>query len=293
MGQLPSLAKRSGSRLLFPPRLARLYRLRALESPIHAFRIEPAAARPGLVSQVDDAQDLLRGSVESDPVRIGGHEVRLAVAFDALVLVARPIELIAGGRQRVRRILSLLAHLVELRARHAHVISLDRQNAGCRLNKLLLLQDRRGAGVSGDADILEQHPAEKEVHVVGEGVELGKSRTFGCSREPGLEINRRTADRLAAERLAAEADMRELVLSQLFGEFANRLALEVDLTPTFDVAGIGAGIGCIDAFARGGAQIILGFHVLEIERELENVLVLDVRLVPCPETHRRWHTGLR
>src|SRR5829696_7848713 len=183
MGQLPSLAKRSGSRLLFPPRLARLYRLRALESPIHAFRIEPAAARPGLVSQVDDAQDLLRGSVEGDAVRIGGHEIGLAVTLNALVLVPRP--------------------------------------------------------------------------------------------------------------LAVEADMRELVLSQLFGEFANRLALEVDLTPTFDVAGIGAGIGCIDAFARGGAQIILGFHVLEIERELENVLVLDVRLVPCPETHRRWHTGLR
>ncbi len=81
----------------------------------------------------------------------------------------------------------------------------------------LFLQDWRSACIGCDADILEQHATEQEVHVIGEGVELGKSR-LGCSGESGLEINRRTAHRLTAERLPVEADMPELVLGQFFSE---------------------------------------------------------------------------
>ena len=213
----------------------------------------------------------------SQTTGIGGNEIGLAVTLDALILVLWPVKFVAGGRDRVCGFLRFFTHLVELRASHAHVVRFDGEDAGRRLNELLLLEDGGCAGVGRHANILEEHPAEKEVHVIGEGVELGKSCTFGCSREPSLEIDRRTADRLPAKRLAIEADMSQLVLGQFFGELANGFALKVDLAPSFDLARIRASVGYVDAFARGGAQIVFGFHVLEVERELENVLVLDVR----------------
>jgi hypothetical protein len=172
---------------------------------------------------------------------------------------------------------ALLAHFVELRAGHAHVVGLDGEDARRRFHELLLLQDGGSAGIGRDADILKEHPAEKEIHIVGEGIELGEPRSLGGSREPSLEIDRRTADRLPAKRLAIEADMSQLVLGQFFGELANGFALKIDFAPSFDVARIRAGVGRIDAFAHGGTQIVLGFHVFEIERELENVLIFNVR----------------
>ncbi len=107
--------------------------------------------------------------------------------------------------------------IIKLRAGHAHVIGFYRQDSGRCLYELLFLQNWRSACIGCDADILEQHATEQEVHVIGEGVELGKSR-LGCSGESGLEINRRTAHRLTAERLPVEADMPELVLGQFFSE---------------------------------------------------------------------------
>src|SRR5215207_5294367 len=100
----------------------------------------------------------------------------------------------------------------------------------------LLLQDGGRPGVGRDADILEEHAAEKEVHVVGEGVELGQPRSLGGGGEASLEIDRRPADGLAAESLAIEPDMGELVLGQFVGELPDGLVLELHLVSAFDAA---------------------------------------------------------
>jgi hypothetical protein len=53
-------------------------------------------------------------------------------------------------------------------------------------------------------------------------------------------------------------------------------AVEVSFWAAFDLAGAGACVPRLNAFAGGGAQIVLGLQVFEVERELEDVLVLDV-----------------
>src|SRR5688572_7053989 len=98
--------------------------LRTLEGSVHPLRIEPAAADARLVRQVHDAQDLLRRAAEGDAVRVGGHNVGLAVTLDTLILVLRTIELVAGARDCVCGLLGFLPHLIELRAGHSHMISL-------------------------------------------------------------------------------------------------------------------------------------------------------------------------
>src|SRR5215203_4708765 len=109
--------------------------------------------------------------------------------------------------------------------------------AAC-FHELLLLQDGRGPGIGSDADILEEQSSEEEVHVIGERVELRQPSPFGGCREASLEIDRRPADRLAAERLAVEADVGELVLGQFLGELLDVLAMKLDLMAAFDVASV-------------------------------------------------------
>jgi hypothetical protein len=221
-------------------------------------------------------QDLLRRAAEGDAVRIGRHKIGPSVTLDALILVPRPVQFVAGRRDCVCGFLRSLAHLIELRASHAHVIGLNGQDAGSRLNELLLFQDGRCSCVGRDADILEEHAAEEEVHVIGERIELRKPGPLGCSCKTGFEVDCRPADCLVAQRLAVEPHVRQLVLRQLVCELPDRFALEIDLTSSFNVAGIGAGIGGIDALPGRSVQVILCLHVLEIERKLEDVLVLDL-----------------
>ena len=146
---------------------------------------------------------------------VEGTMVRLAVDPDALVHLLRTVELIAGVGHRVRRVPSCLAHLVELRPGHPHVIGLDGQNAGCRRQKFLLLQEGRRTGIGRHADILEEHAAEQEVHLASERVEIiAEPCGLRHSSEAGVEVDRRPIDRVATECLAVISNMRELVLGQ-------------------------------------------------------------------------------
>ena len=95
------------------------------------------------------------------------------------------------------------------------MIGLNLQNGGGRFDELLLLEQGRRTGIAGHADILKQHAAEQEVHVVGERVGLRQAGRLGDGREAVLEVNRRAVNRLAAQGLAVEADMREFVLREL------------------------------------------------------------------------------
>lgn len=56
-----------------------------LSVPFNALRIKAAAARPGLIGEVNNTEDLLRCAPEGDPVRVGQHEIGLAVTLYALV----------------------------------------------------------------------------------------------------------------------------------------------------------------------------------------------------------------
>jgi len=98
---------------------------------------------------------------------------------------------------------------------------------------------RTGAApIGSDPEILKEHSSEEEVHIIGERVELREPGSFGGCREACLEIDRRPADRLTAERFAVEADVGELVLGQFLGELLDVLAMELDLMATFDVASV-------------------------------------------------------
>src|SRR5215207_5937075 len=71
--------------------------LGGLERAVHALGIKAPAVDARLVGEIDDAQHLLRRATKNHTVRRGRNEVGLASAFDALVLVARTIKLVAGG----------------------------------------------------------------------------------------------------------------------------------------------------------------------------------------------------
>src|SRR5215217_7820275 len=118
------------------------------------------------------------------------------------------------------------------------MVGLDGEDAGRCFDELFLFQDGRGPGIGSNADVLEEHSSEEEVHIIGERVELWEPGSFGGCREASLEIDRRPADRLAAERLAVEANVSELVLGQFLGELLDVLAMEFDLMAALDVAGI-------------------------------------------------------
>src|SRR4029453_8333711 len=73
---------------------------------------------------------------------------------------------------RVGGLLRSRASLIELRARHAHVVGLNREDSRNVALLGLVLNQRRGAFVAGDADILEEHATEQEVELVGERAEV-------------------------------------------------------------------------------------------------------------------------
>jgi hypothetical protein len=170
----------------------------------------------------------------------------------------------------------LVAHLKEMRTGHPHVIGLDREDAGRCVEELLLLDQRGCAGVGGNADILEQHAAEQEAHFIGEGIEIGKTGSLRSCSETSIEIDGRPAHRLTAQRLAVEPHMRQLILGQFLAKLSDSLVLEGDLAAACHFAGIGTDIGGLNALSGRCPQIILGFHIFEVQGELENVLVLDV-----------------
>src|SRR3954469_10535778 len=99
-----------------------------------------------------------------------------------------------------------------------------------------------------------------------------RSDRLGNGREAGLEIDLRAADGSAAERLAIEPHMGTFVLGDLLDELPDRLALEVHLAAALDLADRRAGVGGVEALPGRGAEVELGFHVLEVQGELQNVL---------------------
>jgi hypothetical protein len=174
--------------------------LRALEGAVHAIRIKAAARRAVLVGKVDDAQDFLGRAREGDAIFCRGYDIGLSLDADALILVFGSIHLVARIGERIRGLPGLFTHAVELGSCHTHVVGFDRENAGCGFDELLLLDKRCRARIGGDANILEQHAAQKEGHVVGEGVEIfGEACRLGGSLESGVEIDGRTRDCLVAQ----------------------------------------------------------------------------------------------
>jgi hypothetical protein len=103
----------------------------------------------------------------------------------------------------------------------------------------------------------------------------GQSGSLSCGLETGVEVDRRSRYGVPAERLAVEANVGQLVFRRLFDELADRLFLELGFVSTHHPTGVHTGIGVADALAGRGAQIELSLHVFEVQRERENVLVVD------------------
>src|SRR5215207_1640325 len=79
-------------------------------------------------------------------------------------------------------------------------------------------------------------PPSRKFMSLAKGSNSGSPAPFGGSREPSLEIDGRPAHRLAAQPLAVEPDVRQLVLGQFLGELTDGLALERHLVAAFDRA---------------------------------------------------------
>jgi hypothetical protein len=69
--------------------------------------------------------------------------------------------------------------------------------------------------------------------------------------------------------------MGELVLGEFLDELADGLVVEVGLAAALDLARARAGVGGVEALPGRRAQLELGFHVFEVQGELEDVLVLE------------------
>ena len=188
--------------------------------------------------------------------------------------------------------------LVEKRARHAHVVGLDGEDAGDVSLLGLVLDQRRGALVPRDADILEEHPAEEEVELVGEGIEVvAEPGRLTDGGETARQIDRRTVDRHVSQALAVVPDVGQLVGGQLLGKLADGVGREGHQAATGDLARLRADVLLAEALAGGPAQVVLRLEVFEIEGEVEDRVVVDLCLSgaigvigqrwPAPRRRRR------
>src|ERR1700722_8550033 len=97
-----------------------------VELTVDTIRVEPA--RVGhLGRQVDDVQYLTGRAAEGEAVGVRGDDVGLVRHGDALVVVARPVEAVAGGGDRVR--VPGEAAVIQHRANGGRVGRLDREDA--------------------------------------------------------------------------------------------------------------------------------------------------------------------
>jgi hypothetical protein len=129
--------------------------------------------------------------------------------------------------------------------------------------------------ISRHPDVFHQEPAEQEVHLAGEGIEVvAETGGPGGCREP-TEIDRGTTHGLAPENATVESDVRALILGNLLQHLT-----QVFVLPRYDVAasdgsGTGPGIRIVHAPAGDSAEVVLGLEGLEIQREVEDVSVRD------------------
>lgn len=87
---------------------------------------------------------------------------------------------------------------------HSHVIGLNRQNACRCVEELLVDNERRGTVIGGHADILHEHPTQKEIHLAGERIEvISETRRFRGCRECS-QVNRRSLNGLTTKCLASQ-----------------------------------------------------------------------------------------
>jgi hypothetical protein len=90
------------------------------------------------------------------------------------------------------------------------------------------------------------------------------------------EIDRWPIYRAGSESFAIEAHVGKFVLGYFFEELFESFVLEGDFVAACNLSGIGAEVTRVEHLSARAAQIVLGFHVFEVESELKNVLVLDL-----------------
>ena len=172
---------------------------------------------------------------------------------------------------------------VERRADETRVVGLDGEDAGRRLQVGLVGDQRCRALVGRDADVLEQVGREQEVVLVGERVEglagldqAGRGR--GCG-EAVLQVDLRPRDLGAAERLAEELHVVQLVPGDLLGVVVDGGRLEVDLLAAdhATLLALARRQLVVDAVAVEGVGVELRLEVLQVEGEVEHRAVADPR----------------
>jgi hypothetical protein len=143
---------------------------------------------------------------------------------DPLVQHVRPVERAAGGGDHVGRVghdrpAGRPAQREQRRPDQAGVVRLDRQDLGGRPDQARGEQQRRGPGVRGHADVLEQERAEQEAALALERVERLAGRDqpgrLGGGGEAGDHVDGRAGYRVLAEGGPQRADVGLLIRRDL------------------------------------------------------------------------------